>query len=89
MLDVFLYMCYFYWLIDEIVSVNGLAEKNQAESLNRIYIWRERERVSRVRETPCIYLRRKISAITLPSKPQPRGNVHINRNGLIQDVRAS
>ena len=52
---------------------------------------RHREKVDRVRETSCCCQRRKmpVASQNLTGKPQPCGDSQINRNELIQDVRAS
>ena len=78
-----LYLCCFYWLMNKAISVNGLAEQNPEGNPNR-----DTERIYRESR------RRRVAAIgegcqsLTTGKPQPPGYTQMNRNWLIQDVRA-
>ena len=74
MWDVPLYMCCFYWLMNKTVWANGLAEKSQVGYQNR---GRERKR-DRWSQRDAMQLLKETHTVTLPSKPQPRGDTQNN-----------
>ena len=70
-------MCRFYWLMNkETALACSKAELSQA---GKAELNTERKKVESKRSHVALS---EMDAGTLPSKPQPRGNTQINKNGL-------
>lgn len=79
MWDVLLYICCFYWLMNKAALVYIRAEYSQAgKDIEREQAESGSHNVAAIER----------HARTLPSRPQPHGNTQIDRNWLIEDVRA-